>query len=666
MQGDAKQQLAAGQQWLVRLLLAVLALAWGCQIVRPPPSAELGQGGQVPQEQALYAQLEGGLSSPDASVRERAALVLLSLDYAPALQAVLARIQRAEDPAVRISMIRAAAFTVDHRCFEAILSAVEDPDPSVGQEAAAALARFTLPEETEALTELIAGEETTSQQRQLLLGALGEGLAVGAVPTMLAALRSEDEPTRVAAWQALRKISRRQLPLDVGQWQEWWSANSHRTREDVLEEHLRALSQDLDTRSRQLDDLQAQHDELMKLVRAFRDETPKLLVESLSSTHDVVREYGSLRLAALPKEKLNGLKIGEEELAALRQALGDPSAEVRRNVIAFVVNLQGAARDELVRMALRDEDPQVLTTAVGALEATAGQAAVSRVEELLAASESAEVREAAANALGKVGSASSIPALSAALGDVAENVRWFAVEGLRKLGATQAAPLIAERLQKDPSARVREIAASALGELSQPASVLALRAALGDQNERVRQKAVNALLALATDTYERMKVVADAFQERDLLDPAGRVLERVIEQFKGQEDMKGRIVETYRQLADVLKKQADFAAAADAYEHLDELMGGSAEVRRELVACWLRAAQPQRVVPAVQEWLAAARPEEKAAMMELALDSVGLLVDSGERALAGQLLESLTEAAGEQPAQALAARIAELHARIGG
>lgn len=667
MQPDRKCRLGVGERLpLMCVVLVSFVLTAGCRTVAPPPAPEPAGAGEVPQEVALHAQMQGRLGEPEASVRERAALVLLSLDYEPALEAVLERMRRGEDPAVRISMIRAAAFCVDHRCFDAVLSRAEDPDPEVRQEAAAALARFTLPEETQALTELVASEETTSQQRELLLGALGEGLAIGAVPAMLAGLNSEDERTRVAAWQALRNISRRQLPLDVEQWREWWNTNSHRTREDVLEEHRRSLSRELSAQSRQLDDLQAQHDELIKLVRAARDETPKLLIESLASAHGVVREYGSFRLAALPRERLNGLKISEEELALLRQALEDPSVEVRRNVIAFVVNLQGGVRNELVRRALRDEDPQVLRTAIGVVEATAGEGAISRVAELLAGSDSAEVREAAANALGKVGSASSIPALSAALEDAAENVRWFAVEGLRKLGATQAAPRIAECLQKDPSARVREIAASALGELGQPASVLALRAALDDENERVRQKATAGLLALAKDSYERMDLIVDAFEQRELLAPARQVLERMIERFKDEEETKGRVVEAYRKLADVLKRQTDFAEAIDTYEALDELMGGSAEIKRELVACWLRSGQPEHIVPAAQEWLAVAGAEERAAVIELALDGVEVLLEAGQGGLAGQLLDSVEESAGDAPEEPLAGRIADLRARIVG
>lgn len=644
--------------------MAGLVLAAGCGTSRPPP-AEPVTPEAVPRERVLYAQAESQLHSPDANVRQQAALMLLSLDYAPALEAVLENMRRAQDPAVRVGMIRAAAFCVDHRCFEAIVVAIRDPDPEVHNEAATALARFTRPDEVAALTELVSREGTTSQERQLLMSALGEGLAVSAVPAMLKGLQSDDEATRIAAWEALRKISGRQLAPEVDEWGKWWEANSHRTREDLLEERLRAFSQELNGRSHQLDDVREQHEELMRLVRSARSETPKLLLKALASRHSVVREYSAFRVAALDGERLNGLKIDEKEYATLRDVLEDPSVQVRQNVIAFVAQLEGEFRDELIKKALRDETPAVLMTAVGAVASSTGEDAVRRLEELLGSSGHAEVRVAAANMLGKVGSGRSIPALAAALNDAVENVRWFAVEGLRKLGATQAVPRISELLQKDPSARVRENAAITLGDLGQPAGIPALREALDDESERVRERAASALLALATDGYERMALIATSFQEHGLLDSARQVLTRIIEQFSDAENMKSRLVATHEQLAGVLKEQTDFAGAARIYETLDELTEGSPEVRRELVECWLRAGEVQRIVSATEQWLAAARATDREALVELALASAELLVESGNGEGAAALLDLVEKAAGEEADPELTSRIEELRGRIG-
>ncbi|KPK65796.1 MAG: hypothetical protein AMK73_01905 [Planctomycetes bacterium SM23_32] len=599
-------------------------------------------------------------------VRRQAALMLLTMDHPDAFDVALDNMRNAQNPAVRASVIEAVGFRADERAFPAVLAAIGDEDPDVQEAAASALARFTGPDQVEAMTDLVGRRDVTSHQKELLFTALGRGLAVQAVPVLLNALEQTDGAARVAAWEALRRISRRQLPPEAEQWRQWWRIATHRSRESVLEEHLRALAHDLQARTEELNELRDEQAELMKLVGSTESETPRALLEALASRHDSVRHYASSRLAALGKENLNGLKLETRDRQVLRQALAEQSVQVRRNVIRFAVQLGADYRDELVALALADEDPAVLTTAIDGVRGGADQAVLDRLGELLGSSPHPKVREAAANALGKVGSAASVPVLVKALDDTEENVRWFAVEGLRKLGATQAVPVISEMLRRDPSARVREIAASALGELGQPAGVPALRAALDDANERVQQKAVAALQALATDNYERMTVIADTLREHGLLEPAQRVLERIIEQHREAEGMDARVAATYRKLAAVQKEAQDFAGAAMTYEELDAASGGSPEVRRELVDCWLKAGEPQRVVGAVEKWLGAAAPAENAGRVDFALSVAELLITSGHVQQGGTVLDLVQTAAGEAVPQDVVARIQELRGRIGG
>jgi HEAT repeat protein len=254
-----------------------------------------------------------------------------------------------------------------------------------------------------------------------------------------------------------------------------------------------------------------------------------------------------------------------------------------------VLRVEGDYKPRLIRKALNDASPAVLALAVGAVDSSMGPEVTSRLQDLLATSTSADVREAAANMLGKISAQTSAPALMAALDDPAENVRWFAVEGLRKLGAVQAVPRICELLQKDPSARVREIAASTLGELGQPAGVPALRVALTDANDRVRQKATTALLALATGDYERMTVIAGAFRENNMDAQARQVLENIVKTYHDDQSMKARVADTYKTLAEVELEMKDYAAAAATYQVLDAFAGGSPDVRKALVGTYLQA-----------------------------------------------------------------------------
>ncbi|MGD2174947.1 MAG: HEAT repeat domain-containing protein, partial [Candidatus Brocadiaceae bacterium] len=241
------------------LLLPAVVLFVVCGSCKAPP-AEVPA---IPEEPPLsaverqrYAQAESLLRSADPEARERAAVALLSMDHPDALATVLDVMGGAEDPAVRASMIQAAAFCTDHRCFEAVLGAMADPDASVQRAAADALARFTRPQEVRAVAEYVTAPETPERQRTLLYQALGRGLAVPAVPVLLDALENEEGEARLAAWEALKRISRRDLPAEAGAWREWWAANSHRTRTDVLEEHLRAASGEVEAMSGQLRDLE--------------------------------------------------------------------------------------------------------------------------------------------------------------------------------------------------------------------------------------------------------------------------------------------------------------------------------------------------------------------------------------------------------------------------
>jgi len=656
----------SGMAARLALPLAVLVVACvGCVSPwrQPPPPAEPELSLQ---DRERYAQAEGTLHSADAAAREQAAVALLSMEHPAALDLVLRTIAEDESPDVRVSVIRAAAFYADHRCFETILQAIDAPDADVRAAAATALARFTQPGEVDAMAELIQRRSTTAEQKRLVFEALGDGLAVRATPVLIQGLSSADEAVRTAALAALRRISGRQLPPDVGQWTQWWETNSHRSREEILEEHLRSLSQELTDRVHALEDLEEQQRELMALAGSPESETPRMLLAALGSRHPAVRQYASFRLAALGKDKLAGMRIDDRETyEVLRLALDDESGNVRHNVIRFAVGLPGTYRDDLVRKALGDENPDVLVVAIEAVGPGTDDGVVGRLQELLSTSPHEKVRRAAANMLGKVGAAGSVPVLMAALDDGEENVRWFAVEGLRKLSAVQASPRICEVLLSDQSPRVREIAASALGELGQPVGVPALRQALADANERVREKAASSLLALATDNYERMAVIADAFREQRLYDPARQVLGRMIERAEGEPQAKARLSDAYRQLAEVQQEDADYAAAARTWEKLDALLGGDVSVRRKLVGCWLQAEQSSSLVSAVDVWLRDADPVEDEALVEVVVEAAETLLEAGKQGEARTVLVAAAAATNDGTGPRLLARIARLQRQLG-
>ncbi|MCX8067326.1 MAG: HEAT repeat domain-containing protein, partial [Anaerolineae bacterium] len=113
------------------------------------------------------------------------------------------------------------------------------------------------------------------------------------------------------------------------------------------------------------------------------------------------------------------------------------------------------------------------------------------VPGLLEALRDADVRRAAAEALGRIGDPRAVPGLLKALRDADAEVRWAAAEALGRVGAP-AVPGLLEVL-RDADAGVRRAAAEALGRIGDPQAIPGLLEALRDADPRVRRAAAEAL-----------------------------------------------------------------------------------------------------------------------------------------------------------------------------
>jgi predicted RNA-binding protein with PIN domain len=102
----------------------------------------------------------------------------------------------------------------------------------------------------------------------------------------------------------------------------------------------------------------------------------------------------------------------------------------------------------------------------------------------------------AARWLGRFGGAAGLEPLLDALSHRAGQVRAAALLGLADLGEPRAVPAIAARLAGDPSSMVREAAAQALGRLGGAPAEDALQAALADPKAKVRKAASASLVQL--------------------------------------------------------------------------------------------------------------------------------------------------------------------------
>ncbi len=137
----------------------------------------------------------------------------------------------------------------------------------------------------------------------------------------------------------------------------------------------------------------------------------------------------------------------QDVIAVLRQALDDGDAAVRKEALE---GLKDAGDDEAIpRIAelLKDPDSGVREKATEALAALlenptamAQNSTIPQSISELLADESDKVRVAAADALGELGSASSVPALVDTLRDPATDVREEVIESLVQLEARSAIP----------------------------------------------------------------------------------------------------------------------------------------------------------------------------------------------------------------------------------
>ena len=109
----------------------------------------------------------------------------------------------------------------------------------------------------------------------------------------------------------------------------------------------------------------------------------------------------------------------------------------------------------------------------------------------------------AAHWLGRFGGPAGLAPLLDALTHRQGQIRSAALLALAELGDRRAVPEIVERLASDDSAMVREAAAQALGRLGGAEAMKALEAALSDPKAKVRKSASASLEQLRAQRLRR-------------------------------------------------------------------------------------------------------------------------------------------------------------------
>lgn len=195
-------------------------------------------------------------------------------------------------------------------------------------------------------------------------------------------------------------------------------------------------------------------------------------------------------ISAASLRALRELRLPAAAAPALA-ALQHVDATVRREAVAVLGWLKHApALPLLARVVVADADAEVRRAAAGAL-GLAAPALVPAVQAALceALTDAAwTVREEAASTLGKLRAAGACPALRDAMGDHYWQVRLRAARALGRIGDAASLPVLTAALIH-PAGNLRKEAAIALGDIGDIAAAPALNAAGSDPDPEVRKAA---------------------------------------------------------------------------------------------------------------------------------------------------------------------------------
>lgn len=159
---------------------------------------------------------------------------------------------------------------------------------------------------------------------------------------------------------------------------------------------------------------------------------------------------------------------GDENLALLSEALGDPSWRVRKTAADVIINYpeQKAAISTLLNALYDSDNVGRRTSAIEALVRIGERA----IDELILSfqTDDNDVRKFIIDILGEISSRKAIPFLLRAINDADENVRLASVEAIGKVGGQDAYDKLVELVSKSKDMALRFSALHILGRLGKP------------------------------------------------------------------------------------------------------------------------------------------------------------------------------------------------------
>lgn len=275
-------------------------------------------------------------------------------------------------------------------------------------------------------------------------------------------------------------------------------------------------------------------------VRASRDAFMPMRRRAVMALGDIVEAASDMPHGEDYVSGANTTESGRAQAReALIQALEDPHVTVREHAFSSLTKAGVAVPRETIMPHLRSDDWRVRVNAVKAISLRREMASVAQLVEILRSHGEAEMRKAAAAALGSLARADALgelvtldPLRTALRDDPDPSVRLAAFNAMLDLYPRVSLDLLRVALD-DPEGRVRGTSAAALVALHDEAAIPALVSMLNDVDSPTRNGACNALLALGQRAVAAL--VAALKDERPLLrQEAARALNKLTVQIISQ------------------------------------------------------------------------------------------------------------------------------------
>ncbi len=335
--------------WSLTLLSMVLSSA----VAQPP---QLSETTQQDEELKWLERRQQSIENEQDTLETRRSqadeLLLRRTDAATLLAVQL--LAPANAPSTRMVICQAVAVVgvsnptaLDPRLVEPLLGALGDESDEVSSAAATALATYPNGEVAERLGTLAGDPTQPLRLRRAAVDALAPNIDRRSVVGQLIALLSPDEPITPMVVEALRPASRRDHGLDINRWKAWWAEKQQIGDPEWMADRL-AL------RTAQMRQFHERADQLARELHESRDQSNQMIDELLRLVHQLTideaqrderllawlgHESETFRLTAanLIKERIpDGVLPSEPVQATLRERLGDPSPEVRRQIAHII------------------------------------------------------------------------------------------------------------------------------------------------------------------------------------------------------------------------------------------------------------------------------------------------------------------------------------------